>query len=345
MKNNILFGIGLLVSSFFVVFFVFAYNAGTDFILCSSTFNGVSCTLNWTVTGSSSQTAYQIQIDDNSNFNSPESDTGVVNSINNFYVVNTAGLSFGVNYYWRIKIQDNYGSWITEWVEGDSAFQLSAACAGSVTAASLTVSSHGPATYCGTALHNFSWVFTSASSNDQSRFQFQVDDDSGFGSPEVDRDFTGLSNPSPTTNNQIVYVASAPTADKLTYNNTYYWRVKVYDNSGNDSGWVSGSAFSTATHSYPDVDFSWQPNSPSVGDNVQFTDNATCSVGCSGWSWGFSDGTPSTSSIQNPIIQFSSDGLKSTTLQVTDTSAYSCSVSKNVDIGTQIPDWREILPQ
>lgn len=49
--------------------------------------------------------------------------------------------------------------------------------------------------------------------------------------------------------------------------------------------------------------------------NVRFYDNSSASFP-TGWSWTFQDGTPSTSTQQNPVVQFSSTGWKTVTLTV-----------------------------
>jgi len=84
----------------------------------------------------------------------------------------------------------------------------------------------------------FSWSFCDPSGSNESQFQFQVDDNSDFSSPVVDRTVSGLNNPSPTTNTQAVLVSGSPSPDRVVYGTTYYWRVKVWDSNGADSGWI-----------------------------------------------------------------------------------------------------------
>jgi len=111
-----------------------------------------------------------------------------------------------------------------------------------------------PACYSGSfPTPTLNWTVTGSSS--QTNYQVQIDNNSNFSSPEVNRDYSGLSNSSPTTNNQTVSVAIAAASNRIIYNTTYYWRVKVYDSNGADSGWVSGSSFITETHQYPLIIF------------------------------------------------------------------------------------------
>ncbi len=338
-----------LVLAFFT--FVWAYNPGTNFTLCTSTVSQPACypgayptpTLNWTVVGSSSQTDYQVQIDNNSNFSSITINSGVVASANKFYQVSTAGLSFNTAYYWRIKIRDNFGSWIDDWVNADAPFTTAPLCNQSPTATNLNIVKGD---YCTSPSHFFSWIYSDGDGDTESQFQFQMDNNSDFSSAEINRTYSGLSNPSPTTNNQTVIVAVSPGADQIGYNTTYYWQVKVWDSMGADSGWVQGSSFKTELHQYPTIDFDWAPENPSENEDVSFTDQSTVYGGASksALSWTFEDGNPASSSQQNPIIQFTDNGSKQVTLKVTDSDGFFCPGSKTVNVQFTLPDWREILP-
>ena len=193
----------------------------------------------------------------------------------------------------------------------------------------------------------FSWTYSDPNDDTESRFDFQIDNNSNFSSPEVNRSYTGLSNPSPTTNNQSVLVATSALPDYLTYNQTtYYWRVNVFDSNGADSEWVSGDSFTSAIHHYPEPDFSWLPASPFAEEEVQFTDDTTYYGGSIGsaWSWTFEDGNPSSSTQQNPKTVFQSSNGKQVNLTATDSDGYSCSVSDTVSIGSSLPWWKEIIP-
>jgi len=59
------------------------------------------------------QSAYQIQVDDNSDFSSPEKDTGKILSASNSYA--PPGLPFNTAYYWRIQVWDS-GNQSSGWV-------------------------------------------------------------------------------------------------------------------------------------------------------------------------------------------------------------------------------------
>jgi len=197
--------------------------------------------------------------------------------------------------------------------------------------------------------HYLSWTYSDPDSDTQSRFRFQADNNSNFSSPTVNRDVLNLSNPSPTTNNQIISISTSPdTPDsgQFAYNTTYYWRVNVSDSQAASSGWVNGSSFKTPKHRYPTVDFNWAPSGPSQDEDVQFTDLSVVYGGASksSWSWNFTDGDQGSLSAQNPIIKFLSQGIKTVTLQITDSSGYICSKTKNVNVNVKLPTWEEIKP-
>lgn len=200
--------------------------------------------------------------------------------------------------------------------------------------------------YCVNPSHFFSWVYSDPDGDTESQFQFQADNDDNFSSPEVDRTESGLANPSPTTNNQTIIVAVSPGADQLGYNATYHWRVKVWDSKGADSEWINGPLFTTEKHRYPTIDFSWSPESPSEDEDVAFTDQSAVYGGAnkSAWLWTFEDGNPASSAQENQTIQFTDNGSKQVSLQVTDSDNYSCSGSKSVNVKFKLPNWKEILP-
>lgn len=354
----------IVVGGFGFAYYALGYAVGTNFTLCTASATQPACygtpyptpTVNWTVVGTSNQSSYQAQFDQNALFNNVLIDSGEVNSTNKFYQVSqddqvgVVEMRFNQTYYWRVRIRDNFGS-LSNWVEADSSFKANLSCASdpTINPATMSVSVGSPATYCGGAAHYFAWTYSDTDSSTESRFEFQVDNNSDFNSPEVDRDYTGLSNPSPTVNNQVVTVSESPGSDQIGYNTTYYWRAKVYDDTGRDSGWVNGSAFTTETHRYPLIGLSWSPQSPSQDEDVLFVDQSTVYGGTtkSNWAWTFEDGAPAVSSSQNPTVQFASNGAKEVVLGMTDSDGFTCDNSANpgtVNVQFTLPDWREIIP-
>jgi hypothetical protein len=282
------------------------------------------------------QSAYQIQIDNNSNFSSLELNTGKVSSGASSYDIPSGVLNCGATYYWRVKVWDKHGiesSW------SNSSFNTSPACNNPPSATNLQVVQPDYCVFGPTGI--FSWIFTDVDLGDlncderQTAYRIQVDNNSNFSSPEDDSGKISSDSNS-----------YATPAGKLSYNTTYYWRLMVWDRFDAASSWINGSSFTTPLHVYPSIDFDWSPSEPSVEEDIIFTDQSTVYGGAtkSAWSWTFEDGNPGSSNEQNPIIQFTSDGSKSVTLQVTDSDGYACSSSKSVNVQIELPEWKEVAP-
>jgi len=179
-----------------------------------------------------------------------------------------------------------------------------------------------------------SWQFSDPDAGDsQSAYQVQVDNNSDFSSPEKD-------------SGKVLSSSNSYAPTGLSYSTTYYWRVKVWDSKDSSSAWATGPSFTTL-HAYPRPDFSWSPENPQVKQSVQFTDKSQAfEATITNWSWVFQDGDPATSSSQNPKIKFLSQGSKWVTLTVTDSTGYSCSIKKTVNVEefSLWGWWKEIIP-
>lgn len=142
----------------------------------------------------------------------------------------------------------------------------------------------------------------------------------------------------------------------LEYNKSYNWRVKVKDQGGNWSPWSDWSTFSTPSHQFPYTDFSWSPQNPRVGEEVQFTDETSWGEGAGkNWSWTIPDAQytgETNSSSQNPKVIFQTQGEKEVILQTTDNTLDEegncgpgcCQISKIVNVRHSLPGWEEIHP-
>jgi len=186
----------------------------------------------------------------------------------------------------------------------------------------------------------FSWKFTDLDGDSQSAYQIQVDNNSNFSSSEVD---TGKV-PSVIPNNSYGSYATLP--GKLSWNTTYYWRVKVWDSKDLSSSWISGPSFTTPVHAYPSIDFSWNPQNPATNEIVQFIDGSTVFGGATkqSWLWTFQDGSPANSSIQNATTTFTSPDSKNVSLRVRDSSDFECTGSKSFNIRLPLPEYHEVPP-
>ena len=146
----------------------------------------------------------------------------------------------------KLRVQDNLGAWSTN----------TGSCPGGTCTIQITVTTPDQPpqvlnptisnkNYCtsfqGHMTISFSWTYYDPDGNPGSRFQFRINDVNNVDAPnpKVDSDYTtGI--PNNTTQTQTVSVSINPGVNELSYNYTYYWWVRVWDNQGNNSGWVQG---------------------------------------------------------------------------------------------------------
>lgn len=267
-------------------------------------------------------------------------------TINDFTYTGTDGSTYRLRY----RVLDNAGNWSNFVEGGDVLISLNHA----PTATSLNVT---PSSFCTSPpFYTFNWTYTDPDSDTESRFDFQVDNNSDFSSPEINTTVNNLSYPSPSGNSQSVIVSTSGGSGFLSYNTTYYWRARVYDSFGTASGWISGSSFKTLIHHYPLVDFTWVPTTPNVNETTTLTDASNCwdedpinGSDCSTtkgdtYQWTMTGGTPNSSITENTITKYATLGLHDVTLQVTDSDGHTCSKLKQIRINYPLPTWREIRP-
>jgi hypothetical protein len=152
--------------------------------------------------------------------------------------------------------------------------------------------------------------------------------------------------------------------NNLLFGKTYSWEIRVVDNRGAWSDWVSTN-FTTPSHPHPWVSFNWYPQRPSVGEAVQFCsifesgvcenqpadgwsecyDLAGNATPCSFWQWDFDIfATPQFSTDPNPTTTFSSIASSTIILTITDSYGASCSSTVQIRPTFPLPKWKEIGP-
>ncbi|MBU0476704.1 PKD domain-containing protein, partial [Patescibacteria group bacterium] len=175
----------------------------------------------------------------------------------------------------------------------------------------------------------------------QSAYQVQIDNNSDFSSREVD-------------SGKVSSLSETYAPVNLSSNTTYYWRVRVWDNSdlisdcGHSEGWCYPSPDSFLTdHAYPYPDFSWSPESPSVDELIRFKDetdfHGSDPVTWT-WDWDFGDGEISTD--QNPTHTYISSADYDVILTACD-GGRCCATEEGVNmvnVQLPLPDWREVAP-
>lgn len=221
--------------------------------------------------------------------------------------------------------------------------------------------------YCSSSAStiDFSWTYNDspADSDNQEGYYFQVDDNSNFGSPEVDRISLGLNNPPGVVNHELVEIRTDGGIDSLRYGVPYYWRVKVWQRTVPwenpdpnvekplNSGWVNGNLFTTIDHPGPYAYFSFTATSPSA----IFTNHSACydefgnEEECISYSWNFGDGTGIYGfSAQKFQYSYNAPGTYYVTLTVTDSSGLQCSDAKSLNApnppGQYKSMWKEVNP-
>lgn len=213
--------------------------------------------------------------------------------------------------------------------------------------------------------HTFSWTFSdNEDGGNQTSYDLEVDNNNDFASPEVD-----VSGGSAATKSVAVVVN--PVSNQLSYNQTYYWRVKVYDSGGLDSGWIyppsppgnpdvtgPGDSFTTAPHLYPISDFNFVPAQPSQGEEITFTENSTCydinnnPISCPAadanykWDFDYEDGPPFTQDAigQEVTHTYNDTNRHTAALDVTDTDGKTCRGTSEISPKSQLPRFREVPP-
>src|SRR5690606_31450486 len=80
------------------------------------------------------------------------------------------------------------------------------------------------------------------------------------------------------------------------------------------SGCSSSVTTNVIVNSLPNPNFTYSPSTPSISTNMTFSP----AVSGLNYSWTFQNGTPSSSSAQNPVVTWSAAGTADVTLRVTD---------------------------
>jgi hypothetical protein len=227
------------------------------------------------------------------------------------------------------------------------------------------------ATYCGVlpgeGVVTFTWRYSDPDNDPQSRYELQINNGS---LPPANQDICSdcevqisrinRNDPSPTTDSETIPIrrnTPNPGDNYLTFNTTYQWRVRVWDNQGNNSGWVYGTSnFTSAQKAYPWPNFTHNPQKPTVGEEVRFNDNSTCynssnnPVPCRStsatYSWNFGDGTPPSSVKGNTTHTFLNPGSYLVNLTINDPTIGSCTGSGDspVQVEVKLPEFEEIIP-
>lgn len=222
---------------------------------------------------------------------------------------------------------------------------------------------HTPLDQCGYGYprERLSWTFFDADASEtQIAYQIQIDDNSDFSSLAIDAACT------PLCGSQIYNTPSG-----LLYNTTYYWRVRVWDNTNMRSNWSVGPSFTTRLHAAPQPSFTYLPQEPTKGEVVELIDGSTCydsfnnPYSCKTnnsiryeWDFNVPSGIDCDSGVGSPSpcrgdqrTSYDAVGLYTVLLRVTDELSASeipprgrCETTRTFTVSIPLPGWREISP-
>ena len=175
------------------------------------TVTGKSVAFDWadSTDADSSVKRYEIRVDNNANFSSPEYTASPIAS-----AVTVNSLSDGT-YYWSVRARDDAGNY-SAWTTG-TGFVVDATAPSAPAGLTRSVTGNRVA---------LDWLDARDKTSGVKQYEVQVDNNADFSSPEYTAtpaasaaNFTGLAE------------------------NDYFWRVRAQDNSGNYSAWSAGSGF------------------------------------------------------------------------------------------------------
>ncbi|MEK7078008.1 MAG: hypothetical protein AAB911_00385 [Patescibacteria group bacterium] len=199
-----------------------------------------------------------------------------------------------------------------------------------------------PADYCVSPLTwTLSWNFYDPDADSyQSNYQIRVFD--------IATGREVLSRFYPSSSNSFAVPAGA-----LSFNKTYSWKIKVWDNKL-ATGEATGENFTTIPHRAPMIDFRWtfSGQRPAINEIINFYDETTfydqiAMAAKRKWQWTFWDGLVAVGSTTtfNTQAKAFSQGEKKILLQSTDADGLTCSKTKILQIGRSVPKIKEIFPR
>ena len=237
------------------------------------------------------------------------------------------------------------------------------------TAVNLSVDPPNSNDYCGITGYppvRLRWQFSDPGDS-QSAYQIQLDTDSNFSNPRG----CPLS-----TDTEVPTAGQAGPdysclAQNLSWNTTYYWRLKVWDSQDTPSTWIYppsppgsptppslGTSFDTISHAWPNPNFTFDDRVYSTGEVITFTDDSHCykpdgtwyrcgtdEYAVTSYLWNFGDETTSSDKSATTTHAYNTADDYTVNLSVTDDLG-TCSWANSVQVGVglPLPEWKEISP-
>jgi len=133
------------------------------------------------------------------------------------------------------------------------------------------------------AIPTFQWIYDDPDDDPQAGYQIRVRANSNFpvdgqNNPILQPDEFKCGGQVCSAENQYTYFSPIPQEwiGWAAHNTNYYWTVRVKDNLDNWSEWSDPCSFNTPAHTYPEPDFTHDPETPSAGQEVTFIDDSVC---------------------------------------------------------------------
>lgn len=204
---------------------------------------------------------------------------------------------------------------------------------------------------------SFQWKYNDADGDTETRFDFRVNNVNNVADPNPEIDKT-VNNPSCTDTDpgkalSCINTQSGTVGTDLSYNTTYYWWVRVYDNQGNDSGWVQGPSFKTTPHAWPWPDFTCndadcESITPAEEEVITLKSVTTYYDGQGHCEWALPVGAVVDSGNPNWDcelgVKFQKGENQEITLTAFDSDGYNCPHTETINVTEPVPEWEEITP-
>jgi len=266
----------------------------------NSTVNNPTPTFDWDTAEGGGNKRYQIQVDTSSNFSQPLIN---VSNITNTNYTPSLSLLNNTTYYWHVRTSNEAGTsdWSSVWhfttriLPGKPT--LSSPSNGS------TISSLQP---------SFDWDDTSYATS----YRIQVDDNSDFSSPVIDRQ--GLTSSSYSHNSN------------LSVNTRYYWRVRA-SNAAGDGDWSGRWYFNT-----PSPPGAPSLYSPSNGATISDSDDVTLSWSSVSNASSYRLQVANNSSFSNPVVDTTQSFTSYTAWNLSNNTTYYWRVLASNSIGDSL---------
>jgi len=271
---------------------------------------------------------YKLEVSYNGGSYLPLSDTGIISEYNHDIPANVAIETI------RYRVRSESGGGYSAWREHSSNITVNHPVP---EAHDLWSSDYSSEDYCAEnrpPAKTVRWEYFSETGHEYVDSEIEIS--------EGDNDFSDTFdtvNPGP--------VDSYTIGEDLSFNRTYYWRVRVRNENGYWSDWEYSDDHNANIETgerRAAPDFSWQPSEPYIQERVEFSDQSTPgSKWITDYEWEFEGGQPEKATGETVEMEFRGDqGDRRVSLKVIDGDGVVCEIEKDISVRPRLPDWREV---